>query len=82
MGLKVVCVGLTSAAEAGGVMTGPKIGLKTDGVGLAVLLAGCAEVVGAVGAEVVGAEVVDAEAMTPKGLPAPRLSVVDENGIG
>lgn len=38
MGLKEVCVGLTSAVEAG-VMAGPKIGLKTDD-GLAVLLVG------------------------------------------
>lgn len=72
MGLKVVCVGLTSAAEAG-----PKIGLNTDGVGLAVLLAGCAETVGAVGAQVRGAEVVRA-----KRLPLPRSSVVDAHGRG
>lgn len=70
----MVCVGLTSAAEAGVVMAGPKIGLKTDGVGFAVVLAGCTEAVEAVGAEVVGAE-----AIKPKRLPPPRLSVVDDD---
>lgn len=77
MGLNVVCVGLTSAAEACVVMAGPKIGLKTDGVGFVVLLADCADDVGVDGAEVVGAE-----AMKPNRLPPPRLSVVDEDGKG
>lgn len=77
MGLKLGWVGLTSAAEAGVVKHGPKIVLNPDGVGLAVLLAGCAETVGAVGAQVMGAEV-----GRPKRLPFPRLSVVDAHGRG
>lgn len=77
MGLKVVCVGLTSAADAAIDMAGPKIGLNSDDVVIrAVLLAGCAEAVGAV-----GAHVVDAEDVKPKRLPPPR-SVVDVEGRG
>lgn len=58
-------------------MAGPKIGLNPDGVGLAVLLAGCAEAMGAV-----VAQVVDAEEVKPKRLLPPWLSVVDEDGRG
>lgn len=77
MGLNMVCVGLTSAVEADVDMAAPKIGLNPEAVWFAVLLADCAEAVGAVGAQVVGAEEVK-----PKMLPPPRLSLVDEDGRG
>lgn len=70
MGLKVFCVVLTSAVDAAIVIAGAKIGLNPDCVGLAVLLAGCAEAV----------QVVCAEEVKLKRLPPAGLSAVDNDG--
>lgn len=77
MGLKEVCAGLTSAAEAGVDMAGPKTDLNPDGVALVVILAGCAETV-----EAIGTQVVVAEEVMSKRLPPPKLTVEDEDGRG